>query len=116
VEKSEEISTGRGEIDGVNANATHTGKLKSLITPTTTIRMAFVVCINQAQKHRSGLSFCRVMEGKEKNIIFIKKRSAAPLARRLGCQWGYHRVWIVRSPIAFVDFSLVDLIFISRYF
>ena len=34
----------------------------------------------------------------------------------LGSQWGYHRVWIVRSPIVFVDFSLVDLIFISRYF
>ena len=32
------------------------------------------------------------------------------------CQWGYHRVWIVRSPIAFADFSLVDLIFIYRYF
>jgi hypothetical protein len=27
-----------------------------------------------------------------------------------------HFRWIVRSPIAFVDFSLVDLIFISRYF
>jgi DNA polymerase III epsilon subunit-like protein len=37
-------------------------------------------------------------------------------ACRLECQWGYLRVWIVRSPIAFVDFSLVDLIFISRYF
>ena len=29
---------------------------------------------------------------------------------RLGCQWGYHRVWIVRSPIAFVDVLFVDLI------
>ena len=37
-------------------------------------------------------------------------------ACRFGCQWGYHRVWIVRSTITFVDFSLVDLIFISRYF
>jgi hypothetical protein len=72
VEKSEEISTGRGEIDGVNANATHTGKLKSLITPTTTIRMAFVVCINQAQKHRSGLS-CRLWREKKK-ISFSKKK------------------------------------------
>ncbi len=34
-------------------------------------------------------------------------------ACRRGCQWGYHRAWIVCSPIAFVDFSLVDLIFIS---
>jgi hypothetical protein len=32
----------------------------------------------------------------------------------LGCQWGYNRVWIVRSSITFVDFSLFDLIFISR--
>ncbi len=37
-------------------------------------------------------------------------------ACRLGCQWGYYRAWIVCSPIAFVGFSLVDLIFISRYF
>ena len=35
---------------------------------------------------------------------------------RFGCQWGYHRVWIVCSSITFVDFSRVDLIFISRYF
>jgi hypothetical protein len=34
----------------------------------------------------------------------------------VGCQWVYHRVWIVHSPISFVDFWLVDLIFISRYF
>jgi hypothetical protein len=87
VEKSEEISTGRGEIDGVNANATHTGKLKSLITPTTTVRMAFVVCINQAQKHRSGLSFCRVMEGKDKKYHFFEKRSAAPLGQKAKLVW-----------------------------
>ncbi len=31
------------------------------------------------------------------------------------CQWGYHRVWIVYSPLGFVDFSLVDLIFISSW-
>jgi hypothetical protein len=30
--------------------------------------------------------------------------------------WGGHRFWIMRSTIAFVGFSLVDLIFISRYF
>ncbi len=35
---------------------------------------------------------------------------------RLGCQWGYDRVWIVCSPIVFVVFSIVDLISISRYF
>jgi hypothetical protein len=35
---------------------------------------------------------------------------------RFGCQLVYHRVWIVHSPITFVDFSHVDLIFISRYF
>jgi hypothetical protein len=35
---------------------------------------------------------------------------------KFGCQRGYHRVWIVRSSIAFVDFSFVDLIFIPRYF
>jgi hypothetical protein len=29
---------------------------------------------------------------------------------------GYHRVWIVRSSLVFVDFSFVDLIFIYRYF
>ncbi len=34
---------------------------------------------------------------------------------QLGCQWGYHRVWIVSSPITFVDSPHVDLIFISRY-
>jgi hypothetical protein len=28
----------------------------------------------------------------------------------------YHRVWIVYSPIGFVDFSFVDIIFISKYF
>ena len=28
----------------------------------------------------------------------------------------FYRVWIVRSSIVFVDFSIVDLIFISRYF
>ena len=51
VVKNEEISTGRGEIDGVNANATHTGKLKSLSTPTTTIRIAFVLWfMTQTQK------------------------------------------------------------------
>jgi hypothetical protein len=32
------------------------------------------------------------------------------------CQWGYHRVWIVRLPIALVDFSRVDLLFVVRYF
>ena len=35
---------------------------------------------------------------------------------RLGRQWGYHRVWIVRSPITFVDVLFVDLIFIFRCF
>jgi hypothetical protein len=35
---------------------------------------------------------------------------------RLGCQWGYHRVWIVRLSIALVDFSHVDLLFVVRYF
>ena len=34
---------------------------------------------------------------------------------RLGCQWGYHRVWIVRSSITFVDALFVD-IFIFRCF
>jgi hypothetical protein len=32
---------------------------------------------------------------------------------RLGCRWGYHRVWITCSSIAFVDFSFVDLVFLS---
>ncbi len=35
---------------------------------------------------------------------------------RLGCQWGYHRVWIVCLPIALVDFSCIDLLFVVRYF
>jgi hypothetical protein len=35
---------------------------------------------------------------------------------RLGCQWGYHRVWIVRLTITLVDFSRVDLLFVVRYF
>jgi len=30
--------------------------------------------------------------------------------------WVYHRVWIVRLPIALVDFSRVDLTFVNRYF
>jgi hypothetical protein len=72
VEKKEEISTGRGEIDGVNANATHTGKLKSLSTPTTTIRIALVLCMNQTQKHSntaSPLKIRQALAGKiEKNI------------------------------------------------
>ena len=33
---------------------------------------------------------------------------------RFGCQWGYHRVWIVRVPIALVDVSRVDLLFVVR--
>ena len=41
---------------------------------------------------------------------------ASALRVGLGVSGDYHRVWIVRSPIAFVDFSLVNLIFISRYF
>ncbi len=28
---------------------------------------------------------------------------------RLGCQWGYHRVWFVRSPITFVDFVISNI-------
>ncbi len=34
----------------------------------------------------------------------------------IGCQWDYHRVWIVRSSITVVDVLFVDLIFIFRYF
>jgi hypothetical protein len=47
-----------------------------------------------------------------------KKEKRGKLARnpfiRLGCQWGYHRVWIVRLPIALVDFSRIDLLFVVR--
>jgi hypothetical protein len=46
--------------------------------------------------------------------FFWRKNSTAQL--RFGCQWGYHRVWIVRLPIALVDFSRVDLLFVVRYF
>ena len=35
---------------------------------------------------------------------------------RLGCQWDYHRVWIVPLPIALVDFCRIDLLFVVRYF
>ena len=35
---------------------------------------------------------------------------------RLGCQQGYHRVWIVCGPIGFVDVLFVDLIFFYRCF
>jgi hypothetical protein len=45
----------------------------------------------------------------------VPSRGLRPLSR-LGCQWDYHHVWVVHSPIEFVDFTLVDLILTSKYF
>jgi hypothetical protein len=49
-------------------------------------------------------------------MVSVTLGRASVLSVGLGVRWGYHLLWIVRSPIVFVDFSLVDLIFISRYF
>jgi hypothetical protein len=48
--------------------------------------------------------------------FFFKKGRLMTAMDAFGCQWGYHRVWIVRLPIALVDFSRIDILFVVRYF
>jgi hypothetical protein len=80
-----------------------------------------MTCLSPFKPHHAKHPFLgkdtpfQKFEYKKTKKIFVKFCEGFGFACRLGCQWGYHRAWIVCSPIVFVDFSLVDLIFISRY-
>jgi hypothetical protein len=69
-----------------------------------------------AQQYRGNGHFLSAASSSRYKAMVDGSLTRASTECRFGCQWDYHRVWILYSPIAFVDFSLVDLIFISRYF
>jgi hypothetical protein len=72
--------------------------------------------IQIAQQYRDNDHFLNTVSSSRHETMVVRALTrTSPFKCRFGCQWGYHRVWIVHSPIGFVDL-LVDLIFISRYF
>jgi hypothetical protein len=66
--------------------------------------------------HGFGHFFSAASSSRREAMVGGALARASAFVCRLGCQWGYHRVWIVRLPIALVDFSSVDLLFVVRYF
>ncbi len=73
--------------------------------------------IQLAQRYRGNIatSFSTASSSRRETMVGGALATASTFRVGLG-QWDYHCVWIVCSPIAFANSSLVDLIFISRYF
>ncbi len=72
--------------------------------------------VHLTQQYRGNGHFLNASSSSRQKAMVGGALTRASTLCRLGCQWGYHRTWIVCSSIVFVDFSFVDLIFISRYF
>ncbi len=72
--------------------------------------------IHLAEQYRDNDHFLRTVSSSRYKTMVDGSLTRPSAECRFGCQWDYHRAWIVYSPIAFVDFSLVDLTFISLIF